>query len=194
VEAAIADAIVETHDRIVGKTWREAKRQHDETISGSKATLTDTIRTFTALGASLLEARSDGTPLEMAVASSVAWDRLAQLVATGTQLSNTLADEPLAYVGQGYHRFRRYAPRMLRCLKLEAAPVAGPLVAAALSIGEMKVLHRQKGVSCGPAPNGTVIYELRKKEIPVFGKWRYSSPPGCFSFRRCLARSFAPLW
>ncbi|HBV0543474.1 TPA: Tn3 family transposase, partial [Klebsiella pneumoniae] len=93
-EAAIADAIVETHDRIVGKTWREAKRQHDETISGSKATLTDTIRTFTALGASLLEARSDGTPLEMAVASSVAWDRLAQLVATGTQLSNTLADEP----------------------------------------------------------------------------------------------------
>ncbi|WP_221929077.1 hypothetical protein, partial [Enterococcus faecalis] len=45
-----------------GKTWREAKRQHDETISGSKATLTDTIRTFTALGASLLEARSDGTP------------------------------------------------------------------------------------------------------------------------------------
>ncbi|WP_205528209.1 hypothetical protein, partial [Klebsiella pneumoniae] len=27
-EAAIADAIVETHDRIVGKTWREAKRQH----------------------------------------------------------------------------------------------------------------------------------------------------------------------
>ncbi|HBZ0491204.1 TPA: Tn3-like element Tn5403 family transposase, partial [Klebsiella pneumoniae] len=137
-EAAIADAIVETHDRIVGKTWREAKRQHDETISGSKATLADTIRTFTALGASLLEARSDGTPLEMAVASSVAWDRLAQLVATGTQLSNTLADEPLAYVGQGYHRFRRYAPRMLRCLKLEAAPVAGPLVAAALSIGEMK--------------------------------------------------------
>ncbi|CDL86363.1 Tn3 family transposase [Xenorhabdus cabanillasii] len=137
-EAAIADAVVETHDRIVGKTWREAKRLHDETISGSKATLTDTIRAFTALGASLLEARSDGISLEMAVANSVEWDRLAQLVATGAQLSNTLADEPLAYVGQGYHRFRRYAPRMLRCLKLEAAPVAGSLVAAASSIGEMK--------------------------------------------------------
>jgi hypothetical protein len=35
----------------------------------------------------------------MAVASSVAWDRLAQLVATGTQLSNTLADEPLRRAG-----------------------------------------------------------------------------------------------
>jgi hypothetical protein len=31
----------------------------------------------------LLEARSDGTLLEMAVASSVAWDRLAQLVRQG---------------------------------------------------------------------------------------------------------------
>ncbi len=61
-EAAIADAKVETHDRIVGKTWREAKRKHDETISGPKATPTDTIRTFSALGASLLAARSDGTP------------------------------------------------------------------------------------------------------------------------------------
>ncbi|MBX4289335.1 hypothetical protein K4G89_24330, partial [Mycobacterium tuberculosis] len=76
-----------THDRIVGKTWREAKRQHDETISGSKATLTDTIRTFTALGASLLEARSDGTPLPMAVARSGARERLAPLAPTGTQLT-----------------------------------------------------------------------------------------------------------
>jgi len=97
-EAAIADTVVETHDRIVGKTWREAKRLHDETIAGSKAALTDTIRAFTALGASLLEARNDGIPLETAVASSVEWRRLDQLVATGAQLSNTLADEPLAHV------------------------------------------------------------------------------------------------
>ncbi|EHH02551.1 Tn501 transposase [Agrobacterium tumefaciens CCNWGS0286] len=64
--------------------------------------------------------------------------RLEQLVATGVQLSNTLADETLAYVGQGYHRFRRYAQRMLRCLKLKAASVAQPLVAAAKAIGEMR--------------------------------------------------------
>ena len=31
-EAAIADTVVETHDRIVGKTWREAKRLHEERI------------------------------------------------------------------------------------------------------------------------------------------------------------------
>lgn len=138
-EAAIADAVVETHDRIVGKTWREAKRLHDERIADSKAAVTDTLRAFTALGASLLEARNDGVPLEIAVAKSAEWHRLDQLVATGAQLSNTLADEPLAHVGQGYHRFRRYASRMLRCLKLKAAAVAQPLIAAAMEIGEMRV-------------------------------------------------------
>ena len=138
-EAAIADTVVETHDRIVGKTWREAKRLHDERIADSKAALTDTVRAFTALGASLLEARNDGISLEMAVATSPEWGRLEQLVATGAQLTNTLADEPLAHVGQGYHRFRRYAPRMLRCLKIAAASVAQPLIAAASAIGEMRV-------------------------------------------------------
>ncbi len=36
-QAAIADAIVETHDRIVGKTWRDAKRLCDTSVDDSKA-------------------------------------------------------------------------------------------------------------------------------------------------------------
>ncbi|MTE98078.1 Tn3 family transposase, partial [Klebsiella pneumoniae] len=122
----------------------------------------DTSRTFTALGASLLGARSDGTPLAMAVASSVAWDRLAQLVATGTQLSNTIADEPLAYVGQGYQRFRRYATGVLRCRKLEAATVAGPLVAEAMTIRERKGVawHERQCLRASPKENR----QLRARE------------------------------
>jgi len=50
------------------------------------------------------------------------------------QLTDTLGDDPLAYVDQGYHRFRRYAPRMLRCLTLKAAPVARPLLDAVTAI------------------------------------------------------------
>ncbi len=136
-EAAIADAIVETHDRIVGKTG--GKRSASMTKQFPALKPHSRIRSVPSPRWELRCLRPAVTePRWRWLASSVAWDRLAQLVATGTQLSNTLADEPLAYVGQGYHRFRRYAPRMLRCLKLEAAPVAGPLVAAALSIGEMK--------------------------------------------------------
>ncbi|MEL6841519.1 MAG: DUF4158 domain-containing protein, partial [Pseudomonadota bacterium] len=37
--AAIADAIIETHDRIVGKTWRDAKRICDAHVADAKASL-----------------------------------------------------------------------------------------------------------------------------------------------------------
>jgi len=37
--SAIADAVVETHDRIVGKTWREAKRACDAQADDAKAAL-----------------------------------------------------------------------------------------------------------------------------------------------------------
>ena len=83
-----------------------------------------------------------------------------------------------AYVGQGYHRFRRYAPRMLRCLKLEAAPVAGPLVAA-LSIGEMKGVASPERRFLRPSSKWNRHLRAQEKgEIPVFGKWRYSFTSG----------------
>lgn len=55
-KAAIADAIVETHDRIVGKTWREAKRSCDARFADSKTALQSTLRGFSNLGAALIEA------------------------------------------------------------------------------------------------------------------------------------------
>ena len=54
-QADIADAIIETHDRIVGKTWREAKRLCDARVDDAKAavhipgyppTYSDNIRPF----------------------------------------------------------------------------------------------------------------------------------------------------
>ena len=42
--SAIADAVVETHDRIVGRTWREAKRACDARADDAKAALKDTCR------------------------------------------------------------------------------------------------------------------------------------------------------
>ncbi len=159
-----------------------------------KPHLTDTIRTFTALGASLLEARSDGTPLEMAVASSVAWDRLAQLVATGTQLSNTLADEPLLHMsGRDTIVFVVMRPGCCagRCLKLEAAPVAGPLVAAALSIGEMKGVASPERRFLRPSSKWNRHLRVCAEILRVFGSGGTLSPPGCFSFRRCLASPYS---
>ncbi|MGC5799336.1 Tn3 family transposase [Sphingomonas sp. NFX23] len=131
---ATTDAVIETHDRIVGRTWREAKQLHDVRAAETRGGVTATLSGFTALGQSLLEAHGDGASLEDAVARVAGWDHLTRLVATARTLTDTLGDEPLAHVDQGYHRFRRYAPRMLRCLDLEAAPVARPLLDAVTAI------------------------------------------------------------
>ena len=128
--SAIADAVVETHDRIVGKTWREAKSRCDARTEDAKSALKDTLQSFATLGAALLEAHDDRAPLEEAVGNAGGWLALRGLVATAAQLTDTLAADPLAHVVHGYHRFRRYAPRMLRALDVHAAPVAEPLLAA----------------------------------------------------------------
>ena len=54
------------------------------------------------------------------------------------QLGQTMSADPLTHVVQGYHRFRRYAPRMLRALDIKAAPVAEPLMAASKIIRDKK--------------------------------------------------------
>jgi len=117
---ATADAVIETHDRVVGKTWRDANALCAVQISDAKAALQDTLRSFSGLGAALLEAHGDDAPLDEAISGSCGWRDLEGLVATAMQLTNTMAANPLAHVAQGYHRFRRYAPRMLRGLDTDA--------------------------------------------------------------------------
>lgn len=129
--------MVETHDRIVGKTWREAKSRCDARASDAKSALKETLHSFATLGSALLEAHEDCASLEEAVQNAGGWSSLKGLVAIAAQLTDTLAADPLAHVGHGYHRFRRYAPRMLRALDIQAAPVAESLLAATMIIAGM---------------------------------------------------------
>lgn len=133
-QAAIADAMVETHDRIVGKTWRDAKKICDARVADAKSALHDTLRSFKSLGAALLEAKGDGASLDIATETACGWHQLEGLVATAAKLTDAMAADPLSHVAQGFHRFRRYAPRMLRALEVHAAPVAESLLAAATII------------------------------------------------------------
>ena len=60
------------------------------------------------------------------------------MVATAAELTDTMAADALAHVVHGYHRFRRYAPRMLRALNICCAPVAASLIKAARIIADDK--------------------------------------------------------
>ena len=134
--AAIADAVIETHDRIVGKTWRDAKKLCDAQIADARSSLQETLRSFKDLGSALLEAKGDGASLDHATEAACGWTHLERMVATAAELTDTMAADALTHVVHGYHRFRRYAPRMLRVLDVRGAPVAAPLMDAAKIIAE----------------------------------------------------------
>ena len=128
--ARLVDTVVDTHDRIVGRTWRDAKGVCDARIGDARAAVHRTLRSFTELGEAMLDAQNDPVSLEQAVSRKLGWDALRELVAEASRLTDTMSEDPLAHVVRGHHRLRRYARRMLRALELEAAPVAVPLLRA----------------------------------------------------------------
>ena len=127
---SLADVVVETHDRIVGRLYRASERLCSTRIADEKAAVQDTLKSFAEIGGALIGAQDDGAALEGIIAAVPGWERFKSLVATASALTNVLAADPLSRVLDGYHRFRLYAPRMLRLFDMQAAPVAAPLLAA----------------------------------------------------------------
>ncbi len=127
---SLADVIVETHDRIVGRLYRASERLCSTRIADEKAAVRDTLKSFAEIGGALLGAQDDGAALDGIIATGPGWERFRTLVATASALTNVLAADPLSRVLDGYHRFRLYAPRMLRLLDMQAAPIAKSLLAA----------------------------------------------------------------
>ena len=136
-QAAISDAVIETHDRIVGRTWREAKRMADARIEDAQASIKDTLLSFKNMGASLLAAHNDNQSLEQVIE----WPDLEDLVAMAGKLTGTLTADPIGHVTCGLGRFQRYAARMLRVLEIEAAPVCQLLLKAAHLIRDKVTRH-----------------------------------------------------
>ena len=133
-QATIADALIETHERIVNKTWGEAKRHAKACIDDAKSQLQNTLLGFKDLGASMLDAKQDSRPVE----PEISWPELEKLVATATQLTDTLVADPITHLIHGFHRFRRYAPRMLQALDIHAAPACDPLMVAVSFVADRK--------------------------------------------------------
>jgi hypothetical protein len=82
------------------------------------------------LGRALIGARDTGEALDGVIADGPGWEGLGDLVAKAAALASTAAADPLNHVLGGYSRFRRYTPRMLRTLDIEASPAAEPLLDA----------------------------------------------------------------
>ena len=131
---AIADNVVETHDRIVGRILREAKRRADLLAEEAHADIQDTLGSFQGLADALMEAKSDGSSLEDAVEASCGWGRLERLAVMAGQLTDTVRADPLEHVAKGRHRFRLYSQRMLKALDISGGSVSDALLEAAAVI------------------------------------------------------------
>ncbi len=87
--AAIADTVVETHDRIVGSIWREAKKICDARVAEAQSELAATLAGFETLGTTLLMAKGDEVAIAAAVDASCGWNTLESLVATAGALGRS---------------------------------------------------------------------------------------------------------
>ena len=94
----LADAVVETHDRIVGRTYREAARTCEGQLGDEKAAVREALRAFAELGPALIGARDTGEALDGVIADGPGWEGLGDLVARAAALANTVASDPLNHV------------------------------------------------------------------------------------------------
>ena len=153
--AAVADTVVETHDRIVGAIWRDAKKICDTRVAEAQVEIEATLAGFETLGSTLLMAKGDEAALAGAVDASCGWGGLESLVVKSGQLRATVKADVLAHVAKGFHRFKLYARRMLSALDITCADVAQPLLKAA------EVIREKRDI-----PTGSLSF------LPPRSKWR----------------------
>lgn len=126
----ISDALVETHDRIVGKLYKSAERARDVQISDQRVLIKETLTAFAEVGASLMAAREAGEPLQNAIELQGGWLEFSNLVDKAQTINATVNADPLDFVTSGYARFRRYVPRFLRTLEIKGNQASKPILAA----------------------------------------------------------------
>ena len=67
-EMFLADAVVETHDRIVGRTYREAARTCEAQLGDETAAVREALQAFAELGRALIGAQDTGEALDAVIA------------------------------------------------------------------------------------------------------------------------------
>ncbi|RAX37839.1 Tn3 family transposase [Rhizobium tropici] len=128
--AMLADAAVETHDRIVGKLYRACERKRDELLQAERASISDTLKMLSRYGDALITAHDEQDDLGLAIREGGGWDLLRQTVAQAAALTGKVSADPLEFVTDGYARFRRYAPRFLEVLAFRGGRGADSLLDA----------------------------------------------------------------
>lgn len=87
----LADAAIETHDRILGRLYRQAERRRDEMLQGERSDTATILRGFVAAGGALVAARLMGNDLEAAGETSTTWTAFERLVRDAARLTERVS-------------------------------------------------------------------------------------------------------
>ena len=120
-KAMIIDAVLETHDRIVGKVYSDCKRTRDDQLVDQKKLANETLISFMQLGKKLLKAHATNAAVTDVIQDT---DALETLMVTAKALTKKLESDPLEFVLLGYGKFRRYTQRMLEDIIFEGNQAA----------------------------------------------------------------------
>lgn len=126
-KALTNDAILETHDRIVGKLYSTCKRMRDEQLADQKKLVNQTLTSFVQLGKKLLKAHAAHAAVTDVIENIDAFETLLE---TAKTLTKKLESDPLEYVLSGYGKFRRYTQRMLKRISFKGNQSSEPLLKA----------------------------------------------------------------
>ncbi len=142
-KAMINDAVLETHDRIVGKLYSTCKRMRDDQVVDQKKLAHETLTSFAKLSKKLLKAHADNTLVADVIKDTEA---LENLMVTALTLTKKFDSDPLEYVLFGYSKFRRYKKRMLENITFKGNAAAQPLIEAIVLLQHLNRLESHQEI------------------------------------------------
>ncbi|MFN7365308.1 MAG: Tn3 family transposase [Alphaproteobacteria bacterium] len=141
--AIITDAILETHDRIVGKLYSSCKRMRDEQLADQKKLIHETLCSFADLSQKLLKAHTDNAAVIDVIQNTEA---LEKLMFSAHVLTKKLNCDPLEYVLSGFGKFRRYTQRMLKRISFKGNQSSEPLLKAIDLLKDLNCSETHQGI------------------------------------------------
>jgi TnpA family transposase len=128
--ATIIDEVVDLHDRIIGKLFNRARRNHEQQFQQSGKEINQKINLYWKIGSALLNARTTGSDPFTAIESVISWDAFTKSITDAQKLAQSDDFDYLHRIGDNYSQIRRYAPALLEALHFTAAPAAKEILDA----------------------------------------------------------------
>lgn len=129
-KATIIDEIIDLHDRIMGKLFNLAKRNHEEEFQKSGKALNDKVRLYYLIGNALLEAKETGKDPFAVIETVISWDDFTESLSEAQKLAQPENFDYLHRIGRSYSQIRRYAPEFLKTLQFGGTPITQSILTA----------------------------------------------------------------